>query len=144
VHYRADLQSAHKFRCYDNIHKCKFIALYTANAYSAERELSASACTRALWLLIGLIVLIDRSIECYRFQNFGKKSHVSVDDADDSSDVLDPFILSAVVIFHLSINNVRQSHLVHSLHPVTEPLLTYMSFCAIAAIVTRPEKHPQL
>jgi len=38
------------FRCYDNIHVglCKLIALYTANAYSAEREMSASACTRSM------------------------------------------------------------------------------------------------
>jgi len=42
----ADLQSVHEFRCYDNIHLCKLVALYTANAYSAEREMSASVCTR--------------------------------------------------------------------------------------------------
>jgi len=36
----------HGFRCYDNIHICKLIALYTANAYRAEREIPASACTR--------------------------------------------------------------------------------------------------
>ena len=42
------LQSVHGFRCYDNIHVCKLIALYTANAYSAEREMSASACTRSV------------------------------------------------------------------------------------------------
>jgi len=48
VHYLADLQSAHDFRCYDNIRLCKLIALYTANAYSAEREMSASACTRSM------------------------------------------------------------------------------------------------
>jgi len=42
VHYWADLQSVHGFRCYDNIHVCKVIALYTANS---EREMSASACT---------------------------------------------------------------------------------------------------
>jgi len=39
-----NLQSVHGFRCYDNIHVCKLMALYTANAYSAaERETSASA-----------------------------------------------------------------------------------------------------
>ena len=48
VHYWADLQSVHGFRCYDNIHVCKLIALYTANAYSAEREMSASACTHSM------------------------------------------------------------------------------------------------
>jgi len=48
VHYWADLQSLHRFRCYDNIHVCKLIALYTANAYSAEREISASACSRSI------------------------------------------------------------------------------------------------
>jgi len=46
VHCWANLQSVHKFRCCDNTHVMKFIALYTANAYSAEREMSASACTR--------------------------------------------------------------------------------------------------
>jgi len=29
VHYWAHLQSVHGFRCYDNIHVCKLIALYT-------------------------------------------------------------------------------------------------------------------
>ena len=29
-------------------HTCKLIALYTASAYSAEREMSASACTRSM------------------------------------------------------------------------------------------------
>jgi len=50
VHYCADLQSVHEFRCYDNIHVhvCKLIALYTTNAYIAEREMSASACTRSM------------------------------------------------------------------------------------------------
>ena len=47
MHYWADLQSVHGFRCYDNI-KCKFIALYTANAYSAECEMAASACIRCM------------------------------------------------------------------------------------------------
>jgi len=46
----ADLQSVHGFRCYGNIPVCKLIALYayTANAYSAEREMSASDCTRCI------------------------------------------------------------------------------------------------
>ena len=48
MHYWADLQSVHWFRCYDNTHVCKLIALYTANAYSAERELSVSACIRCM------------------------------------------------------------------------------------------------
>jgi len=48
VHCWADLQSVHGFRCYDNVHVCKFIALYTANTRSAEREMSASACTRSM------------------------------------------------------------------------------------------------
>jgi len=46
VQYSADLQSVHGFRCYDNIQVCRLIALYAANAYSAEREMSPSACTR--------------------------------------------------------------------------------------------------
>jgi len=50
VHYWADLQSVHSFRFYDNTHVCKLIALYTANAYSAECYMSAtaSACTRSM------------------------------------------------------------------------------------------------
>jgi len=48
VHYWAYLQSVHRFRCYDNTHVCKLIALYAANAYSAKREMSASACTRSM------------------------------------------------------------------------------------------------
>ena len=47
VHYWADLQSVHGFHCYDNIHVCKLIALYTANVYCAECKMSASACTRS-------------------------------------------------------------------------------------------------
>ena len=38
----------HGFRCYDNIHVCKLVTLHAANAYSAEREMSASACTRCM------------------------------------------------------------------------------------------------
>jgi len=51
VNYWAGLQSVHGFRCYDNTHVCKLIALYTANAYIAEREMSASACILALWVV---------------------------------------------------------------------------------------------
>jgi len=52
VHYWADLQSVHGFRCYDHIHICKLIVLYTANAYTAEREMSASAYIRSMASLI--------------------------------------------------------------------------------------------
>ena len=48
VHYWADLHSVHGFRCYNNTHVCNLIALYTANVYSAEREMSASSCTRSM------------------------------------------------------------------------------------------------
>ena len=48
MHYWADLQSVHGFCCYDNTHLCKLIALYTANAYSAECKMSASACTHSI------------------------------------------------------------------------------------------------
>jgi len=48
VHYWVDLQSVHGFRCYDKIHVCKLIALYTANAHSVECEMSASACTHSM------------------------------------------------------------------------------------------------
>jgi len=46
VHCWADLQSVHGFRCYDcdNIHVCNLMALYIANACSAQREMLASAC----------------------------------------------------------------------------------------------------
>jgi len=44
MHYWVDLQSAHGFRCYDNMHVCKLIALYTVNVYSTESEMSAGAC----------------------------------------------------------------------------------------------------
>ena len=61
VHYWADLQSVHGFRCYDNIHVCKLIALCAANAYSAEREMSTSACTRCMarWFIsaVNLVVV---------------------------------------------------------------------------------------
>jgi len=45
VQYWADLQSVHGFHCYDNIHICKLIALYTENAYSTKCETFPSACT---------------------------------------------------------------------------------------------------
>jgi len=48
VHYSAALQSVRRFRWYDSTHVCKLIALYTANVYSAEREMSASACARSV------------------------------------------------------------------------------------------------
>ena len=48
VQYWADLQLVHRFRCFDNIHVCKLIALYIANVYSAEREMTVSACTRSV------------------------------------------------------------------------------------------------
>jgi len=48
VHYWADLQSVQGFCCYDNMQVCELIALYIANAYSVEREMSASASTRSL------------------------------------------------------------------------------------------------
>jgi len=48
VQYWANVQSVHRFHCYDNTHVCKLIALYTASTYSAEREMSASACTRSV------------------------------------------------------------------------------------------------
>ena len=48
MHYWVDLQSVQGFCCYDNIHVCKLIALYTANAYSVECEMSASACTHCM------------------------------------------------------------------------------------------------
>jgi len=49
----------HGFRCYDNIYVCKLIASYTANAYSADREMSASACTRSV-LVVVLVLIICR------------------------------------------------------------------------------------
>ena len=47
----------HEFCCCDNIHVCRVIALYTANAYSAKCEMSASACIRSVpGFLVELIV----------------------------------------------------------------------------------------
>jgi len=48
VHYWTELQSVHRFHCNDNIHVCKLIALHTANAYTTEREMSASVCPRSM------------------------------------------------------------------------------------------------
>ena len=56
MQYWADLQSVQGFHCYDNIHVCKRVALYTGNAYRAEREMSASVC---LYLLYGWSVSSD-------------------------------------------------------------------------------------
>jgi len=49
----------HGFRCYDNIHVRKLIALYTA---SAEREMSASACTRSMAGLLASHCQSDQSV----------------------------------------------------------------------------------
>jgi len=64
VHCWADLQSVHGFRCYDNIRVCKLITLYTANAYSAEREMSASACTRSMASLVYLCASVLKRRSC--------------------------------------------------------------------------------
>ena len=51
-----------RFRCCDNTHVCKLIALYTASAYSAEHELSASACIRSMagFVIVVIFVFISR------------------------------------------------------------------------------------
>ena len=59
----------HGFRCYDNIHVCKLIALYTANAYSAEREMSASACTRSMAGYTRKIAISFGQLRCGRRAN---------------------------------------------------------------------------
>jgi len=66
----------HGFRCYDNIHVhvCKLIALYTANAYSAEREISASACTRCMTSL--RVVAVDRTTRKFYASANAILSHV--------------------------------------------------------------------
>ena len=46
VHYWADLQSVYGFRCLTAYTKNTYCDVYTANAYSSERDMSASACTR--------------------------------------------------------------------------------------------------
>jgi len=61
VHCWVDLQSVHGFHCCDNTHVCKLMALYTANAYSAECEMSAGACTRSV---ASWIVVLKRLIAC--------------------------------------------------------------------------------
>ena len=60
VHCWADLQSVHGFRCYDNIHVCKLIALYATYAYSAKREMSASACIRSIAGYVCVTVCLSR------------------------------------------------------------------------------------
>jgi len=62
VHNWADLQSVHGFRCYDNIHVRKLIVLYTANAYNADREMSASACTRSMPGLICCEFVVQQAV----------------------------------------------------------------------------------
>ena len=63
MHYWADLQSVHGFRCYDNIHVCKLVALCTANAYSAERKILASACTRSVVHVV-IVKSVIRTSNC--------------------------------------------------------------------------------
>ena len=51
----------HGVCCYDSIHVCKLTALYTTNAFSAKRKMSASACTRSMaGLLYSAIKLVVR------------------------------------------------------------------------------------
>jgi len=59
----------HGFRCYDNIHVCKLIALYTANAYSAKREMSATACTRSMAGYTREIAISYSQLRCGRRAN---------------------------------------------------------------------------
>ena len=56
----------HGFRCYDDTH-VREVALYIANAeaYSAEREMSASACTRSM---VGFMVLLTCEVNERRSQ----------------------------------------------------------------------------
>ena len=58
----------HGFRCHDNIHVCKPIALYTADAYSAEREMSVSAYTRSMARFDVIIIVIIVIIICLLVQ----------------------------------------------------------------------------
>jgi len=58
VHYLAELQSVHGIRCYYNIQVYMLIALYTANVYRAEHEMSASAVlVLALCLVVSFVLL---------------------------------------------------------------------------------------
>jgi len=51
----------HGFRCYDNIHVCKLIALHITNACSTKRKISASACTCSVaGLLYSAVKLVVR------------------------------------------------------------------------------------
>jgi len=93
VHNWANLELVQMFRCYDNIHVCKLIAcasfciflyycvfivhaafvriksmmmmiaLCSANAYSAERKMSASACTRPMPGLCCFPTFTDLSVQ---------------------------------------------------------------------------------
>jgi len=75
VHYWADLQSVHGFRCYDNVHAYKFIALYTANTHSAKREMSASACTRSM---PDLLIVWESFCNDYLFEINDQKRHLVI------------------------------------------------------------------
>ena len=58
MHCWADLKLVRGFRCYDDTHICKLIGLYIANTYSAEREMSATACTRSTAGCVHVSVLL--------------------------------------------------------------------------------------
>ena len=48
----------HRFRCYDNTHLCKLIALYTANAYSRRtRSVSEWLYSLCGWLAVQCLTL---------------------------------------------------------------------------------------
>jgi len=58
--------------CYDNIRVCKLIVSYIANANSAEREMSASACTRSVAGLYFVITInaIQTFVISYEWLNW--------------------------------------------------------------------------
>ena len=64
-----------RFRCCDNIHVCKLIALYTANAYGAEREMSASACTHSMPGFTGLHLQSQSRLSPVKIERLGIAGH---------------------------------------------------------------------
>jgi len=60
VHYWADLQSVHGFRCYDNIHENTYVSLYP---YALQMRVAPIAkCQRVLVLALWLVIIINAKI----------------------------------------------------------------------------------
>jgi len=90
VQYWADLQSQHRFHCYDNIQVCKLIDLYTAN--SAGREMSASTCSYSLHAWLCVLFVVSKNFFCSLYQVIRLSSRKNVNHA--ISLFVSPFLYS--------------------------------------------------